>query len=139
MKKRSIISEIDVIPYVDVMLVLLVIFMITAPLLSQGVAVDLPQAQAKALTNDQKEPIILSVDAKGQYYLNTTKYPDKPIRARAVLHRVAAEIQLAKRAGQKRYIYVKGDKHVDYGKVVRAMVLLQKAGADTVGLMTQPV
>lgn len=137
--KRKLLAEIDVIPYVDVMLVLLVIFMITAPLLSQGVKVDLPKAEAKALTKDQKQPIILSIDEKGQYYLNTTKHPDKPIRARAVLHRVAAEIQIAKRTGKERYVYVRGDKKVDYGKIVRAMVILQKAGADNVGLMTEPV
>lgn len=137
--KRKLLAEIDVIPYVDVMLVLLVIFMITAPLLSQGVNVDLPKAEAKALTKDQKQPIILSIDEKGRYYLNTTKHPDKPIRERAVLHRVAAEIQLAKRAGHTRYVYVRGDKKIHYGKIVRAMVILQKAGADNVGLMTQPV
>ena len=86
----------------------------------------------------QKEPIIVSIDAHGLYYLNTAQYPDKPIHARALMHRVAAEIQLAKREGQTRSIYVKGDKNVDYGKVVNAMVMLQKAGAESVGLMTQP-
>ncbi len=138
MRKRKALAEINVVPYIDVMIVLLVIFMVTAPLLTQGVSVDLPQGQAKALTKEQKEPIVVSIDAQGLYYLNTAQYPDKPINARALMHRVAAEIQLAKREGQKRAIYVKGDKNVDYGKVVGAMVMLQKAGADSVGLMTQP-
>lgn len=138
MRKRKALAEINVVPYIDVMIVLLVIFMVTAPLLTQGVSVDLPQGQAKALTKDQKEPIVVSIDSHGLYYLNTAQYPDKPINPRALMHRVAAEIQLAKREGQKRSIYVKGDKNVDYGKVVNAMVMLQKAGADSVGLMTQP-
>ena len=131
-------SEINVVPYIDVMLVLLVIFMITAPLLSQGVTVDLPRAAAKALSAKKQEPIVVSVDSKGNYYLNVANSPNVPISAEQLLNRVAAELQVAKSAGSKQQVLVKGDRKTNYGKVVQAMVLLQHAGAHSVGLMTQP-
>ena len=130
-------AEINVVPYIDVMLVLLVIFMITAPLLTQGVKVSLPKAQANAIS-DNNQPIIVSVNAKGQYFLNIANNPNKPIAAQALATRVAAELQLAKQAHKRRLVLIKGDHNVDYGKVVRAMVLLQHAGAKSVGLMTTP-
>ncbi len=136
-KKRAI-AEINVVPYIDVMLVLLLIFMITAPLLTEGVQVDLPQAQAKALSQEQKEPIILSVDSQGLYYLNIAEHPEEPMVQNDIANRVAAELAVAKQAGQKRPVMVKGDQAVDYGKVVQAMVILQAAGAESVGLITAP-
>ncbi len=135
--RRRPLSEINVVPYVDVTLVLLVIFMITAPLLSQGVNVNLPRAQAKVLNAHQPEPIILSVDAHGKYYLNVAKHPDIPMAATTVLTRVAAEIQLAQQENKHRAVMVRGDRYVDYGKIMQAMVLLQRAGAKSVGLMTR--
>jgi biopolymer transport protein TolR len=135
-RKRPI-AEINVVPYIDVMLVLLVIFMIVTPILTQGVNVKLPQAAAKALPPKQETPIIVSVDSRGDYFLNTTDNPTQPISAENLLTQVAATLQLAKQNHQQRDVYVKGDSEVDYGKVVRAMVLLQQAGADSVGLMTQ--
>jgi len=136
--RRRPMAEINVVPYIDVMLVLLVIFMITTPLLSQGVKVNLPKAHATALTAQQREPIIVSVNRQGQYFLNIADQPAQPIDTQALATRVAAELQLAKQAGQKRLVLVKGDRNVDYGHVMQAMVLLQHAGAAEVGLITQP-
>lgn len=135
--RRRAVAEINVVPYIDVMLVLLVIFMITAPLLTQGVNVSLPQAAAKALPPKQDLPIIVSVDSRGDYYLNIADNPKQPISAENLTTKVAATLQLAQQNHQTRDVYVKGDRQVDYGKVVEAMVLLQQAGAETVGLMTQ--
>jgi biopolymer transport protein TolR len=137
-KTRRSIAEINVVPYIDVMLVLLVIFMIAAPMLSQGVNVNLPQASAKALPA-KSEPIIVSIDQRGQYYLNVSDRPKQPISGRALMVQVAAQLAVAKQKNQIRDVYVKGDRSVDYGKVVEAMVMLQKAGAANVGLLTQPV
>lgn len=130
-------AEINVVPYIDVMLVLLIIFMITAPLLNQGVNVDLPKASAQPLKTQDKEPIIVSVDAQGLYYLNIAANPQQPLDASALLNQVAAELQTAKQQGAAQPVMVKGDKRVDYGKVVQAMVILQQAGADNVGLITE--
>jgi biopolymer transport protein TolR len=137
--RRRAIAEINVVPYIDVMLVLLVIFMIAAPLLSQGVNVTLPQANAKALPPKPEPPIIVSVDKTGQLYLNVADQPRQSISARALQVQVAAQLAMAKQKNQTRDVYVKADRAVDYGKVVEAMVLLQKAGVENVGLITQPV
>ena len=131
-------NEINVVPYIDVMLVLLVIFMITAPLLSQGVNVKLPQAAAKTLSAEKDLPIVLSINAMGQYFLNVAPEPLQPIADRELLYRVAALLEIAKQQNTHRPVYVKGDRQVDYGKVVSAMALLQKAGAADVGLITEP-
>lgn len=135
--RRGAIAEMNVVPYIDVMLVLLVIFMITAPLLSQGVKVDMPKAQAKSISSQDNLPIIVSVDQAGHYYLNVSQHPNQPVNLQAIMTHVAAEVQLAKRQGKNRQVYVKGDQHVDYGTVVQAMVQLQKAGVEHVGLMTR--
>lgn len=135
--RRRPIAEINVVPYIDVMLVLLIIFMVTTPLLSQGVKVDLPKAKAQALSAKQKEPIIVSVDAQGNYYLNIAADANKPIAPIVLQNRVTAELNQAQQAGEQRQVFVKGDKNVDYGKVVQAMVVLQQAGAQSVGLMTE--
>lgn len=130
-------SDINVVPFIDVMLVLLVIFMITAPLLTQGVKVDLPKTEAKALSEMEKEPLIVTVDSSGNFYLNLSDKPHQPITARTLSH-LAAE-QLAKQqTGEQRPVLVRGDAGVNYGKVMEAMVLLQQAGAKSVGLITQP-
>lgn len=134
--RKKPLAEINVVPYIDVMLVLLVIFMITAPLLMQGVNVQLPQAAAKSLAPDNM-PIVVSVDRQGNYFLNTSEHPEQPIAPQNLINEVAATLQLAKQRHQQRDLYVKGDRDVDYGKVVQAMVLLQHAGAASVGLMTQ--
>lgn len=136
-KKRPM-AEINVVPYIDVMLVLLVIFMITAPLLSQGINVNLPQAQAKTLSAQDKTPIIVSVNSQGEYFLNLSSTPMAPINPQDLMSQVSAYLMLAKQHNDIRPVYVKGDRDVNYGRVVQAMVLLQKAGADNVGLITEP-
>jgi len=125
-------SEINVVPYIDVMLVLLVIFMITAPIVQQGVEIDLPQAAAKTMSPDEAEPVVVSVDKKGDFYLDIGDEPDKPIDAMLMVNRVAAVRQLKPNIP----VLVRGDSSVSYGKVIEAMVLLQKAGVEKVGLMT---
>lgn len=128
-------SDINVVPFIDVMLVLLVIFMVTVPLLTQGVKVDLPQTQAKALSQ-QKEPLIVTVDSSGNFYLNLAEKPNQPITARTLSYLVTN--QLKAQQGVERPVLVRGDKNVNYGKVMEAMVLLQQAGAKNVGLITRP-
>ncbi|MCF6210701.1 MAG: protein TolR [Gammaproteobacteria bacterium] len=125
-------SEINVVPYIDVMLVLLVIFMITAPLLTQGVNVELPQAESEVMTEETDEPLVVTVTANGDYYLNVGDNIDDPIDHQMLVTRVAAVL----RHKPKTPVMVRGDTHVEYGKVVVAMSLLQKAGAPSVGLIT---
>jgi biopolymer transport protein TolR len=136
--KRRPMAEINVVPYIDVMLVLLVIFMITAPLLTQGVNVNLPHAKAKALSAKDRRPVVVSVNRRGEYFLNLAKQPIHPLTPQAIMTQVTAYLTLAKQHHETRPVYVKGDKAVSYGQVVKAMVLLQKAGAKQVGLITQP-
>jgi len=128
-------SEINVVPYIDVRLVLLVIFMITAPLLNQGVDVELPQADAEPMDGEQKDPLVLTVDAEGRYFLNIGDDPEKEIDAETLVTR--AGTVLRRRPGVA--VMVRGDNGVDYGRVVEAMTLLQQAGASRVGLVTEPI
>ena len=130
--KRKPVSEINVVPYIDVMLVLLIIFMITAPLLQQGVEIDLPQASANPLPPEQREPMIISVSKAGDLYLNIGEDNDKPIAEDLLANRVAAVLKNHPQTP----VLVRGDKAVDYGRVTEAMVLLQSAGVEKVGLMT---
>lgn len=130
-------SDINVVPFIDVMLVLLVIFMITAPLLTQGVKVDLPKTSAKAITDQQKEPLIVTVDSAGNFYMNLAEKPNQAMTART-LSSIATKELARQQAGSERPVLVRGDKNVNYGKVIEAMVLLQQAGAKSVGLITEP-
>ncbi len=122
------------VPYIDVMLVMLVIFMITAPLLNQGVDVELPQAAAEPMEDQQQDPLVLSVDAEGRYFLNIGGDPEAPIDAETLVTRAAAVL----RQRPKTPVLVRGDAGVSYGRVVAAMALLQQAGAPKVGLVTEP-
>lgn len=137
-RTRRPIADMNLVPFIDVMLVLLVIFMITAPLLTQGVKVDLPKTEANAMTEQQKEPLIVTVDAVGNFYLNLADKPNQPITARTLTSLVTSQLA-AQQNGEQRPVLVRGDKSVNYGKIVEAMVLLQQAGAKSVGLITQPV
>jgi biopolymer transport protein TolR len=130
---RRPVAEINVVPFIDVMLVLLVIFMITTPLLTQGVKVDLPKTESKALPPNQKEPLIVSVDAEGKFYLNLADKPHQPITPRVLSQLVTKQLS----AADTRPVLVRGDKNSNYGKIVEAMVLLQQAGAKSVGLITE--
>jgi biopolymer transport protein TolR len=131
---RRLIGEINVVPYIDVMLVLLIIFMVTAPMLSQGVKVDLPRAAAEPIQPERFEPLLLSVDAAGQMYLNLGD-PQRALGAERVLELASAAL----RREPGRPVLVKADRAVPYGRVMEGMVLLQRAGARKVGFVTQPV
>jgi biopolymer transport protein TolR len=130
-------GDINVVPYIDVMLVLLIIFMITAPLLTQGIKVELPKAPSEPIdaspVNNQ-EPLVLSVDARGRLFLNVGTNPDQPLDDATALLRATAALRLT----PARQVLVKGDQAVNYGRVVSAMVLLQKAGASKLGFLTDP-
>lgn len=127
-------SQINVVPYIDVTLVLLIIFMITAPLLTRGVEIKLPKAQAKALENqEQKQPLVLTVDASGHLYMNVGENPDKPVKPSMVVAMTKVVLQ---RSPDTR-VLVRGDGNASYSDVVRGMVLLQSAGAKAVGLVTK--
>lgn len=138
LKSKRPMADINIVPYIDVMLVLLVIFMITTPLLTQGVVVDLPKAAAESLTVQTHEPIIVSVDARGAYYLNVSETPSTALESQLLAARVVAQREVDKTQNIRRPVLVKGDQHVDYGKIVQVMVLLQRAGVENVGLMTEP-
>lgn len=133
-RRRRPVAEINVVPYVDVMLVLLVIFMITAPLLTTGVDVNLPDAKAKTIEAKDKPPLVVTVDQHGKYFLNVARYPKRALDEKNLHLRIAAELQ----RDPGRAVLVRGDRDVAYGKVVAAMVLLQQAGAPSVGLVTEP-
>ena len=129
LRRKKLMSEINVVPYIDVMLVLLVIFMITAPLLSQGVKVDLPQAAARPVDTKDTETLVVTITSKGEYYLD-----DRKITPAALSRKVTGILRLRARTP----VLVRGDHRVPYGEVVKAMALLQGAGAPSVGLVTQP-
>lgn len=132
-KKRRAVSEINVVPYIDVMLVLLIIFMITAPIVQQGVEVELPKLAANSLPPEQQEPVILTVSKTGEYYLNIGDNLKKPVSDDVVTNRIA----LVLKQKPQTPVLVRGDKDADYGSVTMAMVLLQSAGVEKVGLMTE--
>lgn len=134
-QKRKPMSEINVVPYIDVMLVLLVIFMVTAPMLTQGVKVDLPETTSEPIQSDKDvESIIVSIDTNGAYYLEVGGETGDPMDLAQVRDQVA-KILSQRSQGE---VLVRGDAHVDYGTVVRLMAELQNAGATGVGLITDP-
>jgi biopolymer transport protein TolR len=126
-------ADINVVPYIDVMLVMLVIFMVTAPLLTQGVKVDLPEASAEPVENPDQEPVVVSVDANGNLYLNVGDDTESTIDSDSLVRNIG--IVLKRQPGKS--VLVRGDHAVDYGTVVSAMVLLQQAGVPHVGLVTE--
>ncbi len=132
-KKRPI-SEINVVPYIDVMLVLLIIFMITAPLLSQGIKVDLPQVPSEPLPPAENEPLLISMDISGNIYINYGENQDQPLDPQTLINRVAALLKYQPKIS----VFLKGDTNVPYGRVVELMALLQGAGVNGVGLVTEP-
>ena len=135
-QKRKLMGEINVVPYIDVMLVLLIIFMVTAPLLTQGVEVELPKAGAEPIDAPPDEiPLILSVDSGGNLYINVGDDEDKPMGGKEIVARTAAVL----RNNPRTPVLVKADRSVPYGNVVGAMVLLQQGGAETVGFVTDPL
>ncbi|MBT8088169.1 MAG: protein TolR [Gammaproteobacteria bacterium] len=136
LQKRKLMGEINVVPYIDVMLVLLVIFMVTAPLLTQGIEVELPKASSEPIAEVPDHlPLVLSVDAAGQLFINVGDDEDEPISGKDVVARVGAVL----RNRPKTPILVKADRAVPYGNVVGAMVLLQQGGAESIGFVTDPL
>tara|TARA_R110000744_G_scaffold32293_1_gene75600 strand:- start:251 stop:712 length:462 start_codon:yes stop_codon:yes gene_type:complete len=125
-RKRQPMSEINVTPFVDVMLVLLIIFMVAAPLLTVGVPIDLPETQAGALSSDS-QPITVSVRQDGQIFLQETEIP---------LEEVVAKLQAIATTGYQERIYVRGDRNADYGTVMKVMALISSAGYTNLGLVT---
>lgn len=120
------VSEINVTPFVDVMLVLLIIFMVSAPLLTVGVPIDLPDSKAKSL-NAETQPITISVNEKGEIYLQETQIPEQEL---------VAKLKAIASAGYEERIYVRGDKGANYGKVVQVMARISAAGYKHIGLVT---
>ena len=136
-RRRRLMGEINVVPYIDVMLVLLIIFMITAPLLAEGVRVELPKAGAQPIPPEllkDSKPIVLTIDDAGRLFLNYGGKDDEPIDAATVEKRAAAVLRRA----PETTVLVRGDYRVAYGEVVGAMTILQRAGASKVGFITQP-
>ena len=132
-KTRRPMAEINVVPYIDVMLVLLVIFMITAPLLTQGVKVDLPLADSEPLPAEAADPVVVSINADGEMFIDVGEGKNTPVDADTLMTRVEAVLKYKPRTP----IMVRGDRNVEYGLVVEAMVLLQRAGVPNVGLITE--
>jgi biopolymer transport protein TolR len=130
-KKRKLTAEINVVPYIDVMLVLLIIFMVTAPLLNLGVDIDLPKSDAKSIAQ-KKEPIVVEVDAQGRYSLKMQDLPKQRVDAALLAAKVSAFVKTNPDVA----VFVAGDRNAGYDTVYQAMVLLQQAGVERVGLMS---
>ena len=126
-RRRAVMAEINVTPMVDVMLVLLIIFMVAAPLLTVGVPIDLPDTQAKAMNADT-QPITVSINAAGQIYLQETEIP---------IDELVAKLQAISKTGYEERIFIRGDKSTDYGTAMKVMARISAAGYKNIGLVTQ--
>jgi biopolymer transport protein TolR len=134
-RKRKLMAEINVVPYIDVMLVLLIIFMVTAPLLTQGIEVELPKAAAEAIASTEgPEPLVLSIDAAGNLYLSVGENEDEPVEPFRILQLAGTVLERKPETP----VLVNADFRATHGQVVAAMVLLQKAGAEKIGFLTDP-
>lgn len=131
--RKKPVAEINVVPYIDVMLVLLVIFMITAPMFAQGIKVSLPEVSAEAIESESDTPLVLTVDLSGQLFINQNPDPQQAMSDDAVV-KLTQAILLKK---PNTPVLVEGDQGIEYGKIVSAMVLLQSAGAKSIGLVTE--
>ena len=133
--RRKPVAEINVVPYIDVTLVLLVIFMITAPLLQTGVDVELPRTEAKIVSEDKTPPLVVTIDKQGQFFIDVGDRQDEPVLAQALTLKVIAVLRYKPDTA----VLIRGDRLVDYGKVVRVMAALKKVGVPNVGLLTKPL
>ncbi|HWP01514.1 MAG TPA: protein TolR [Methylococcus sp.] len=133
--RRRPMAEINVVPYIDVSLVLLIIFMVTAPMLQSGVDVELPRAEARAVDPNQDKPVIITIDKDGQIYLDANNQKDVPVEASELATKVTAA--LAAKPGLA--VLIRGDRSVGYGQVITVMAALKNAGVPSVGLITNPV
>ncbi len=133
-------ADINIVPYIDVMLVLLVIFMMTTPIIEQGVEIDLPQTDANIVEYTKDQPTVITIDKQGDYYINSledataemTEEGEK-VSINIAVNRVIARLQI----WPEMKVFVRGDKNVDYGSVVELMALLQQNGVDKVGIVTE--
>jgi len=137
-RRRKPMSDINVVPYIDVMLVLLVIFMATAPLLTQGVQVDLPNAPSEPIDNAEKDPLVVSIRADGAIFVNVGIQNADDEGTRVTVYSLGDQAGKIIRSRTDVPVYVKADKSLDYGEVIRVMTVLQQAGAESVGLITDP-
>ena len=133
-ERKKPVAEMNVVPYIDVTMVLLIIFMVTAPLVTQGVKVDLPEAQSEPVPPTEGEPVIVTIDAAGEMYVDLGENPDSPVDAETLVNR----LQGVKKYKPNTTFLVKGDQGVPYGRVMEAMALMQSAGIKDVGLLTDP-
>ncbi len=133
--KNRPVAEINVVPYIDVMMVLLVIFIATAPVVMQGVTVDLPQAESEAMSEDVKTPIVCTVDKDGYYYTEIKGETLKHVN----LSRLTDAVSVALKNDPKTPVVVQGDKNTAYNNIIILMNALKQAGVESVGLVTQPV
>jgi biopolymer transport protein TolR len=129
---RRLMSDMNVVPYIDVMLVLVVIFMVTAPMLTQGLKVELPEAAADTINIDSEDPVVITIKADGGYWLKQGSGKDKAMK----LPEIIQTLKAVEQANPKTQILLNGDSRVDYGKVVKLMAALQQAGLTRVGLLT---
>jgi biopolymer transport protein TolR len=137
-RKRRLMGEINVVPYIDVMLVLMVIFMVTAPLLTQGVKVELPKASAEPLpvsNREDQQPLIISIDRDARVFASLAADPKAPLEDAALVATARQSLQ----AAPERDVLINADTRVPYGRVIGAMVLLQQAGATKIGFLTDPL
>lgn len=137
-KRRKPMSEINVVPYIDVMLVLLVIFMATAPLLTQGVIVDLPNAPSEPITEQVEDPLVVSIRADGAIFVNLGIQNAEDEGTRVTIYSLEDQAGKILRSRPEVPVYVKADHKLDYGVVVTVMTVLQRSGAESVGLITDP-
>ncbi|MGA0840306.1 MAG: protein TolR [Pseudomonadales bacterium] len=137
-ERRRPMNQINVVPYIDVMLVLLVIFMATAPLLTQGVVVDLPDASSEPVPEDQDDPLVISVRADGAIFVNLGMGSDEAEGSRVTPESLGDQASKIIGARPEVPVYVRADHALEYGAVVRVMTVLQEAGAKSVGLITEP-
>jgi len=138
MSNRKPMAEINVVPYIDVMLVLLVIFMATAPLLTQGVVVDLPEAPSEPIDDQNEDPLVVSMRADGAIFMNLGIQDAEDEGTRVTVFSLEEQAGKILRARSDVPVYIKADHQLDYGEVVGVMTVLQKAGAESVGLITDP-
>ena len=138
--RPNIYADINIVPYIDVMLVLLVIFMMTTPIIEQGVEVELPQTDANMVEYTKDQPTVITIDKQGDYYINSLEDPTaekmeegERVSINIAVNRVIARLQI----WPEMKVFVRGDKNVDYGSVVELMSLLQQNGVDKVGIVTE--
>ena len=133
-RRRTLVSEINVVPYIDVMLVLLVVFMIAAPLMVQGVLVNLPETLSEPLPREKNDPLIISIKSEGTFFLETQATKNTPLG----LDEISIQVEKILKANPSLQVVVRGDGGVKYQKVMELMSVLQASGAEDVGLITQP-